>query len=946
VPPNSTRSGISPFDLQNPITTRMDGKRTAYRLLLAVAALTAWAPPGDCRAMAADASPQPRLVHRFDFEERQLGNFEDLPRHWNPIGRKTQNPDAFRTVPLHSEMEAVSGYPAFSKVGFDTSQKVSGEYSFYLGLDGGNTGAFLEAGTVPAVPGSDYRVAAMVRTTPLRYAQAVVTVYFINREGRRIESSTVRSDPVQTDAQWQSINLHLSGDHKEAASIGIQLQLLQPEPPKESPLGAHQVVYQDVHGGAWFDDIAIWQVPRVAVGTQSPVNIIVAPDKPELHLNVHDLSLRGLGAEVSIYDEAGKLVDRRRHELEGTDQDTWTWAPAISRFGWYAVDIRVLETPQPTGPAPGLEIARARTALAYMPADTLIDAADRTRFNLDSEGLPEAQVSLLPAVLDATGLRAATVSCWEAGTTLEAISQRQTRLDSLLRKISENGRQITVSLVPVPDQLAKAADIAPDNPLALFGGGQQAWRPYLAPLMLRQGQNVQRWQVGAAGRPRAFSARDLPAILASVDRDFHNLAPQPRLVVPWRLDRPRRGDVKTDVIYALDVPADVKPEAVSQRVMEWLGAAGGKPEFTLHLHPSGGPGMTPTKQVEDLVLRMLYCWESGAAGMAMEAVRDSGGDTDAWWPGPALTAFAGVARRLEGRRVVGWLELGPGLSCMVLDGRAGGMLAAWNRAPGGGQAAVDLYLGGRPQAVDIWGNRAAMPEGAGHHRLTLGPMPLFVEGIDAKLALFRAGIVMDPAFLESTQAPTACALTLTNPWSHTLSGTVTLTQPRDWRMEPRRSHFSIAPGQSVQLPLEIGLPVSETAGHKQLIARMDFTADEHYVLDVAVPIELGLRNVKFDATLALEKNAAGGTTDAIVTQVVTNTGTEALSLYTFAALPGYPRQERVIPQLEAGQSAVRKFRFVGAGADLGETKVRTGLRETGGPTVLNKILSLSKTAGE
>ena len=43
-----------------------------------------------------------RLIHRFDFEEARLNNFEEMPMHWFAIGRPpdTANPN-FNRQPLH-----------------------------------------------------------------------------------------------------------------------------------------------------------------------------------------------------------------------------------------------------------------------------------------------------------------------------------------------------------------------------------------------------------------------------------------------------------------------------------------------------------------------------------------------------------------------------------------------------------------------------------------------------------------------------------------------------------------------------------------------------------------------------------------------------------------------------------------------------------------------------
>ena len=84
-----------------------------------------------------------------------------------------------------------------------------------------------------------------------------------------------------------------------------------------------------------------------------------------------------------------------------------------------------------------------------------------------------------------------------------------------------------------------------------------------------------------------------------------------------------------------------------------------------------------------------------------------------------------------------------------------------------------------------------------------------------------------------------------------------------------------------------------------------------------------------------------GQVDAVVTQFVTNTGSEAVSLYAFAQTPGFARQEGIISRLKPGQSIIRRFRFENVAAQGAiDQPLRVGLRETRGPAVLNEMLRL------
>ena len=275
---------------------------------------------------------------------------------------------------------------------------------------------------------------------------------------------------------------------------------------------------------------------------------------------------------------------------------------------------------------------------------------------------------------------------------------------------------------------------------------------------------------------------------------------------------------------------------------------------------------------------------------------------------------------------------------MIFDGPAGGMLAAWNALAEPERARIDLYLGEDPVAIDVWGNRSNVPATAGRQTFGLGPTPVFLEGIDSQLALFRAGFQIDPAFIESKQIIHRRTLTIGNPWRRTISGHMTILAPEGWNIQPHLTYFSIASGETRSVPVTLRFPRSELAGRKTLVARFDFLAEREYVVDLSTEMELGLLDVKFDANLSRIKDPESGRTDVLVTVLITNTGDRILSLRPFAIMQGHPRQMLPIQGLRPSQSVVRRFRFEGDGTDLATKIVRTGLRELNGPAVLNVLL--------
>ncbi len=897
---------------------------------------------------------QSRVVRQFDFEEAALGNFEDMPMYWFAIGRPpgTAEP-VFLRQPVHQEALARKGFPAYAPVGFDKPQSERGNHALRLALDGGNVGVFLQMGTMPAVPLSDYQLSLRVRTTDMPHARALVRLYFLDAQGRRLDASTRTSPLLNTRDAWQRVEVRLEGDDENAAWIGIELLILQPTADPTDPLGDHQLIYQDVHGQAWFDDLVVTQIPRIEITSQSTVNILRDPEQPVLWMQVRDQTGAKLVAGTRVFDPRGKLVDQASHDLEELAPIRWQWKPKLPGYGWYMVELRLWDAAmQEPGGAPsdaGL-VGRAYSAVLWLPAaseDSRGELADaeQDRFILDATGLPEAQLDYLPRLLGQTGLRGVTLSLWDHALTPSSLDAHESALEKRILSLRALQATVNLALAPVPDALVNQFGVDPHQPLPLWRGDESLWSPYLASIMLRQGQRVGAWQVGSSPEGNLPMTAATASDLQRVQARFRELAPRPHLLIPVSSHQARGPQLPDDAMVLLDVPPSIAAEHVGEYLLDWQQSPA--IPTLLQLRQPGGDEMTQTRRADELALRMVHGWEAGAWGFSLRqpwTITDERRRTLA--PDPLLGVYANVAGYLAGRRVLGRLDLGPGLVCMILDnptqmGRDG-MLVMWNTSAPPEEAVVDMRLGPHPVAMDLWGNRTPLSAVEGRHRLTLGASPIFIQGIDAPLAMFRARFKISPPFIESTQEPQTLKVTISNPWPRTITGTMQILEPAGWRIEPRRTTFNLPAGQSTTLNLEANVPVSELAGRTRFVARFDFLADQGYVVDLAVPLELGLRNITFDASLSLEKNPRTGQTDAVVTMLMQNRGTRAAALNASAHLPGTPRQERLIPRLEPGQSASRRFIFPEGAALLADHHLRLTLREASGPRMLNKIVSLDQ----
>ncbi len=977
-----------------------------------------------------------RLVDRFDFEDIndqgvKLGQGLTLPPSWYPVGRPPQSKDPnFDRLPLHRGLIRRPGFPLHHPVGYSKrGAAAEGDFSLRLAIDGANAGAYLAVGALPAVPGSDYLVTAKVRTQDLEHAGARVRAYFVDPAGNRIEASARVTPRLRTAGRWTNVDLTLPGEYADVAYIGIEVLLTQPTSDPQSLLGNQQVVLQDVKGVAWFDDVAVWQLPHVVISTGRASNVIRDGRGPQWDVAVRDLVGGRLTARLTVFDHEMNVIAQENRAMGWGAPSSWRWSPDLPRFGWYLAELAIIEGTRtahrretqtntitfgktPTlslgAPAPVPEmspdttaagnatatldppttpdngegdlparvedsvIARTYNAVLWLPPGGGAVGSDGERFALVATGTDPRELQVLPELARAAGLGSVVVSTWDRDTTLGALDLRLETLQQAITKLKNAGRNVELSFSPIPEELEHTRGINSRVPESVLASDSAAWMPYVQPILMRHGQRVRSWHLGSPDHPEAAYLPELPEFVDRVYEAFRYWTPKPRLVLPWRIDQPRREDLQDrPVDYLVDWPTGVIPERLAEALTDGRGWADASASRRLQIRPTPADVVPHSSRIADLALRMVLAWEQDATGVALP---------DLWTPGlerrpsllpdPLLGVAANVAQRLVDHRAAGRLQLGDDRVAIIFQPHrptasstpaarpgdpptafvdrfpaalpAHGMIVAWNRTAGPDAASLHLYLGESPVAYDIWGNATPLQLGQdGKHRVALTNTPVFIVGVDHQLALFRSGFTISEPFITSTQTPHVRTLRLTNPWPVTISGQFTVTGPGGWSIRPQRHMFSLAPGRTTQLPIALKFPINELAGNKELTANFKFTADQRYDVELSSPLRLGLEGIRFEASLALVPGRSPDTVDAHVTCIITNTGQEPLSLNVFANLPGYSRLERLIPRLEAGQSVIRKFRFTDAASALSQANIRLGARETNGPAILNKMVGLS-----
>ncbi len=424
-----------------------------------------------------------RLAISFDFNERERGNFTDMPLHWNRVGG--------------------DGFPGHTDIQFDEQVRhLDQGLSFRLALNGGNAAAELKSGVLAAIPETDYLLEGYLRTEDAQVARARVVGLYLDANNREIERH--QTLPMVSANRWAMFRLDLRRAPREAAWIALRLELLQPEryrDPEPKPLAQHALNPQDLHAKAWFDDLAIYRMPRIEISVQHPSGLIRAPQQPVLRLVAQDPLGESRQAEVRLWDHRGVEVAHDRRALNATNRHPWEWKPDLSGYGygWYRAELWLYS-------ATGMRVRRSTSFAWLPPADR---TAEADRFALIAEGLNPTAHDHIEDLLAPLSPQTLVVDAWRNTDTLESLVDASTAERNPIGLLLNRGQRVVLSLGGIPTTLSHQAGVDPHRPMDLFLREPEIWQPWLQTLLSRYGHRVNEWMMGSASGEVATDQQQL-----------------------------------------------------------------------------------------------------------------------------------------------------------------------------------------------------------------------------------------------------------------------------------------------------------------------------------------------------------------------------------------------------------------------------------------------------
>ncbi len=885
--------------------------------------------PANTPPMGPPALPSlQQIVKTFDFEESDVA------------------PNSMPT-PFFRSVAPKDGFPPFGAMRLTTAVAHSGASSFEFELGGGSMSARIPTSIVPVLPLTSYAISVAVRTDGLQHARARLVALLYDRNGQPIAESKTQSRAIETAGQWETINIEIAGRHADAADLVIELQVLQPSQLNFGALAIapEQPRLEDISGRAWFDDIVVSHLPNVSLTLKHPGNLVPRSQSPDFQILVNELTSEPLTARLQVFDLNGTSVfdstfPAPRGRAPGSIRvpiNTCGWYRAllhvssdggVSRWQW--LDFAVLSNPR-------LSPERSHRLGVALQLDSFTENPN------------------LADVVSSLGVGTVVVPVWDGADSTHQ-SQRSAALHQLIEQLLRHDQDLIFSLQVVPDELARVAGVDRHQVLELLAKDSHLWQPYLDELLVNFGLEVSRWQIGDFNDAQAHATASQHGLRPLTELARNSLAdfvPKPLLYTAWPIDQAISPEDQLSG-YAVKLPHELQPSALEDYAASLL--ANNSDAFaTLEVLPE--QSHTPRQRVSDLMIRGLYAWRSGLPLINIAAPWS----TDQLhhgqiMPEPTFGAWRTLSEQLQGKVFAGEIPLADGQHCWLLRSEKpdqSAMVAWSDRVPFSNNNTAQptdtftLQLAaGAVTLIDAYGNTSTVQPTDGVHTIPLTDIPVFIEHGNLNLVQFRGNITIEPDFIPATAKVHEHSIVLRNPWKIAVSGTIRLAEVDEWKLSPSVQEFTIRPGGEVHLPLNIIPQRSILAGPKLVRAQITLNADQAYLINLELPLEVGLKNIDLAPSWSVSRNPITGLNDLVITQAVTNHGEKTVRLNVFIMAEGVGQNRRTIAALAPGETQVRSFRIPNGAARLSGQQVRIGVSERDGLTRLNQLLAITSQPAE
>ena len=853
-----------------------------------------------------------RVVHRFDFDERAAGNLEDVPKYWEPL--------------------RADGFSHFAYGSFDLEVGRLAPPSFHLVSEGRNV-AYQYSGPETRVrANTDYRIEGYIRADRLRYARTCLSAHFIDKHGRSVRDSLVRSRYVggpDDDDGWVRVQLHLAAAPREAHAISLVAWVLQrPLWSTSLPWGRH-IPRNDVRGGAWFDDITIHALPHVQITTGTTSNVMAPGDTQELRVVLADDD-PALAGSLSIRAADGALIETHPVPVM-LDPSAGPVRFPVNHLppGLYNARLDVYADDSPIS---SRRLAFARLSRLQQERQALARSFGvvlNPRFRCD----PETELKLLQHL----AVRSVKLPIWTGLAEYPSMAEQRHATARFLQELVKTGFAVTAVFRGPPSLIARNEGSSVRPLIELLSGDPTAWKEHLEAVVAPNAGAFRWWQVGSDPPPVDWPPTSQEQLILAVTQLRNAIRPfmtMPRLSLPatTTVEPPARKLPVEQITLAIG--AETQPDRFASQIDYFRKL--GYEQVSAYVEPLPANQYRRLPRLADWARRVITARHSGADTVFVPqtwSVRESteGQVAEPTEPYLVLRTIASLlADAIPGQH----LRLTGNVHSLAFHDGESTILALWDSQapPSGTQYAIQL--GRADRQIDLWGHLTPLErDDSGRQIVRLTPTPVLIPGVERWLIDLRTSFALTPGHVESGTELMRHRVEMTHGGEGPVSGHVVLDPPDSWEVSPRHFSFSLMSQRASSHTVDVRYPHSEPVGENVIVAKITLS-DGAYYLEVPLPVEIGVKDLEVWGQAVVARN------ELLLREVITNGSTEVLSFRGSASVPGHERQYRPISNLRPGDTQTIEYRFSDVDALIGRN-ARLVLREIDdGPRIHNLELRI------
>ncbi len=413
----------------------------------------------------------------------------------------------------------------------------------------------------------------------------------------------------------------------------------------------------------------------------------------------------------------------------------------------------------------------------------------------------------------------------------------------LADRLNSQGISLIGLLFDPPEAMKRSLGLSDSDSAAnLFAQPPELWYPTLEPVMARMSLKVHRWQLGRDEDLSFAGLSDPVEVLTRVKRQLDRIGQDSHLGVGWSWidETPAARKPPWSFLSRTAYPA-LTADELAAYLAPGVASAGPTTAQWVSLSPLSAARYSVATRTADLILHMISTQEHGADKIFFAAaLGDEGLVQHDGAPTELLLPWRTTAVALSGAKCEGRLHLPGGSENRVFVRRNKAVVILWNDAP----TTETMFLGDGVRHSDAWGRELITEADQEGRRVAVGPLPTFINGVDAALVRWQMSVELDKSQLPSVfGAPHTVTLSLKNYFDQAVNGQVRVAAPAGWNVEPERFDLRLPAQGEAHRPLHITFPSTASCGRRTIRFDFDIATDRPYRFSVERPIELGMGDV-------------------------------------------------------------------------------------------------------